>query len=482
MKRLTHQLTWTPLLLLCLAVTAQAAQSPDAESASDDDAVEEAPVSPGLGDDDRAADQAEGTIDVQPLRLQSPLSAEKPKKPVKVAPNVDLKEVAPEADKPVDEEPLPEPAASEVVAGQAAPDTTDDSGPTAATGTDVLGPVRPLAQEPLGQTQPVLVKTPEPKDFLLLDRAVEPGTATRLSWRPDVTFPGLAAPTPVLVVHGESPGPVLCMTAAVHGDELNGIEIVRRVLYDIDPAALSGTLVGVPIVNVHGFQRSSRYLPDRRDLNRHFPGNPDGSLASRVAYSLFDNVIRHCDYLVDLHTGSLKRTNLPQLRADMDDPEIAEFTKGFDEMVVVHSEGTEGMLRTAASEAGIVAVTMEVGESLRIQEAKIKRGVDSINSLLEREGLYSRLWVWGDPEPVYYQSNWVRADQGGILFSQVSLGDRVRKGQVLGTVTDPITNEKTPIRSDYEGRIIGMAVDQFVMAGFAAYHIGTEAQGPEVSE
>jgi predicted deacylase len=181
---------------------------------------------------------------------------------------------------------------------------------------------------------------------------------------------------------------------------------------------------------------------------------------------------------VDIHTGSLKRTNLPQLRADMTNPEVAQFTRGFDRMAVVHSPGTDGMLRVAATRAGITTVTLEAGESHRIQEHQIEAGVNSLTSLMEKQDMISRMFEWGDPEPVYYESSWIRANHGGILFSEVDLGARVSKGEILGYVADPITNAQFPIHSSADGRIIGMAVDQVVMAGFAAYHIGTEAEVP----
>ncbi|MBL4606960.1 MAG: succinylglutamate desuccinylase/aspartoacylase family protein [Pseudomonadales bacterium] len=173
--------------------------------------------------------------------------------------------------------------------------------------------------------------------FIILGSEVPPATATRLAWTPNVSIAGLTIPTPVLVINGKNPGKTLCMTAAIHGDELNGVEIVRRVMYDIVPEKLTGKIIGIPIVNLKGFQRASRYLPDRRDLNRAFPGDPQGSLAARIAYSLFYEVIVRCDYLIDLHTGSLRRTNLLQVRADMSQPEVVKFTHGFDDTVVVHS-------------------------------------------------------------------------------------------------------------------------------------------------
>ncbi len=162
----------------------------------------------------------------------------------------------------------------------------------------------------------------------------------------------------------------------------------------------------------------------------------------------------------------------------MNVPAVADFTRGFDRIAVVHSTGTPGMLRTAAVDAGIRAVTLEAGESHRIQEHQIEAGVNSLTSLMEKQGMISRMFVWGDPEPVYYDSNWIRAEQGGILFSEVELGDRVTAGQIMGYVADPITNAQHPIRATSKGRVIGMAVDQVVMAGFAAYHVGTEAEVP----
>ncbi|WP_438616568.1 succinylglutamate desuccinylase/aspartoacylase family protein [Marinobacter salinexigens] len=409
----------------------------------------------------RKAPSAGSTAEPEP-ELERPASSrgtDTPDNPAKkVAPNIDLKEVAPP--------PAPEPQ----VAAPATPDMVTGEDLTGQSELEPVPEVDPEAPEEAVQ---------EPATSLtLLGNEVLPGTSTRLAWSPGIQIAGLSQPTPVLVVNGANAGPTLCLTGAVHGDELNGIEIIRRTMYDLDPEKLSGRVVGIPIVNLPGFQQASRYLPDRRDLNRHFPGSENGSLADRIAYSLFENIIKHCDMLVDIHTGSLKRTNLPQLRADMNNPAVAEFTRGFDRMAVVHSTGSPGMLRNAAVDAGITTVTLEAGESHRIQEHQIDAGVNSLNSLMEKQGMISRMFVWGDPEPVYYDSAWVRAEYGGILFSSIDLGDRVSKGEILGYVADPITNAQYPIRSSSDGRIIGMAVDQVVMAGFAAYHIGTEAEVP----
>jgi hypothetical protein len=309
----------------------------------------------------------------------------------------------------------------------------------------------------------------------LLGTEIMPGTAHRLSWSATELFEGVPVTTPVLVVNGALPGPTLCLTAAVHGDELNGIEIVRRVLHEITPGKLSGAVIGVPIVNVQGFRRGSRYLPDRRDLNRYFPGNPNGSAAARIAYALFNEVIAHCDALVDLHTGSFERSNLPQIRADLRNPDVVTLTQGFGSMVVLHSKPTVGTLRHAATLAGIPAVTVEAGGPSQLELAEVKHGVKGIETLLSTLGMVRKKRFWGDPEPVYYKSSWVRADNGGILLADVSLGSTVRKGDLLGTITDPMSNQRSELFSPYSGRIIGLARNQVVMPGFAAFHVGIQA-------
>ncbi len=316
---------------------------------------------------------------------------------------------------------------------------------------------------------------PVKEHLVMLGTEVPPGTSARLSWKPDQSFEGIATPTPVLVINGVKPGPTLCLTAAIHGDELNGIEIVRRVLYALDEKKLNGTVIGVPIVNIQGFHRTSRYLPDRRDLNRYFPGNTNGSSASRIAYSFFNEVIRHCDALVDLHTGSFHRTNLPQVRANLTDPGIVDLSQSFGATVVLHSKGQLGTLRRAAADAGIPSITLEAGEPMRLQLKAVNHGVKSIETLLNKKNMYHRMSFWGEPQPVFYRSRWIRADQGGILFSEVKLGERVDKGELLGTVTDPITNVRSEIYSPFNGRVLGHALNQVVMPGFAAFRIGIEA-------
>lgn len=308
----------------------------------------------------------------------------------------------------------------------------------------------------------------------ILNTEVKPNSSVKLMWNPDAVIGGFSEPTPVLVVNGATPGETLCMVAAVHGDELNGIEMIRQVIFDIDPSKLTGTIIGVPVANIMGFRRNSRYLPDRRDWNRYFPGNTRGSSASRLAHSFFSNIILHCDSIIDIHTGSFHRTNLPQLRADLSDERVAKLAQSFGNIPVLNSKGHQNSLRSAAIRAEIPAVTMEAGEPLAMQRNIVNEGVFAINTLLAKKGMYGKQSRWNRIAPVYYRSVWVRTNQSGILFSQVSLGQRVKADEILGTVTDPITNARSTIKSPYTGRIIGMALDQVVLPGFAAYHIGIQ--------
>jgi hypothetical protein len=316
----------------------------------------------------------------------------------------------------------------------------------------------------------------------LLGSTIPPGSSRRLLWSGGQAFDGTPGESPVLVVNGVGKGPTLCLTGAIHGDELNGIEMIRRVIQDLDPARVNGAVIGVPIVNLEGFRRGSRYLPDRRDLNRYFPGNVTGSSASRIAASLFNSIIRHCDGLVDIHTGSLNRTNLPQLRADLRNPGVREFANGFGAFMVLHSPGTAGTLRRAATDAGIPAVTLEAGEPGRLQSAQVREGTAGIVRLLDTMRIVNRMNLLTEPRPVYYRSTWIRSDYGGILFSLVRLGQVVSAGDILGTVTDPVTNTQNLIYSPVRGRVVGMALNQVVMPGFATFNLGIEAEsGPNGS-
>jgi predicted deacylase len=353
--------------------------------------------------------------------------------------------------------------------------------PLAAADDGALGEAGSPAADPAGEVDPEAGPQP-PQALVVLDTEVPVGTRATLRWRVSESFDGSAVSTPVTVLHGAKPGPRLCLTAAVHGDELNGVEVVRRVVNDTVLAELSGTVIAVPVVNLLGFSRGSRYLPDRRDLNRFFPGSSSGSAASRIAASMFRDIVTHCTALVDFHTGSFDRSNLPQVRGDLRNPSVLEFTRGFGATPVLHSPGTRGMLRLAATYRGIPAVTFEVGAPLRLEPEKIDFAVQAIKALMHHLGMTRSFRMFAEPQAIFYDSEWIRVDHGGMLFATVGLGDRVRVGQRLGKVIDPLANEEHEVLSPFRGRVIGLALNQVVLPGFAAFHIGIQTSEQQAVE
>jgi predicted deacylase len=326
------------------------------------------------------------------------------------------------------------------------------------------------------------VPPPDWGALAMLGDRVFPGQKRELVFLSSESFQAASVESPVVVIRGLQPGPTLCLTAGVHGDELNGVEIVRRILEETKPAELRGTIVGVPIVNIQGFERSSRYLPDRRDLNRHFPGRPDGSSASRIAYAFFESVVRNCDALVDLHTGSFHRANLPQVRGDLRNKHVLDLARAFGTEVAVHNVGRLGTLRRAATDAEIPAIIYEAGEPMRFQRTEIERGAAGIRNLLGRLGLTEPVRAAAEKQWIYYQSHWIRVDHGGILLSEVRLGDWVRENEALATVTDPMGRERSAVVATRRGRVLGMTLAPVVRPGVAVFNIGLEAGDPSGAE
>ncbi|MCB1845009.1 MAG: succinylglutamate desuccinylase/aspartoacylase family protein, partial [Halioglobus sp.] len=325
-----------------------------------------------------------------------------------------------------------DPAREQPLAPQAALQPGPQVKPQAAV--DASAGTEPGETEPGEEPQPEPEPAPiEEQTFSILGEEVLRGEERRVFWLASETSYGSKLETPVYVIHGEKPGPTLCLTAAIHGDELNGVEIVRQVVSDLSAQDLYGTVIGVPIVNLFGFTRASRYLPDRRDLNRYFPGNVYGSSASRIAHSFFTEVVRHCDLLIDLHTGSMNRTNMPQVRANLQIPEVLDFTTKFGSTAVLHSRKLRGNLRSAATNEGIPAVALELGEPGTLQQEHIDEGIEIIETVMSALKMTRRLWSVGESQPVFYRSRWVRVNYGGLLVSEVEVGKRVREGDKLGT-------------------------------------------------
>jgi len=314
-------------------------------------------------------------------------------------------------------------------------------------------------------------------------KAVPPGETRRI----EIPVARLATQTPVhlsvVAVNGRHPGPRLWLSAAVHGDEINGVEIIRRVLAAVDPARLRGAVVAVPVVNIFGFLNQSRYLPDRRDLNRSFPGSPQGSLASRLARLFLDRVVAQCTHGIDLHTAAAPRANLPQIRADLDDPATRACARAFGAPVILHARTRDGSLRAAAADRGLTTLLFEGGEPLRFNEDVIRAGREGILRVMSHLGMLAAQ-VPARRMPVLESraSTWVRAGQSGLFHRETELGNRVRAREPIGRITDVPGDLDIPVLASREGVVIGVTMVPLVSRGDALVHIAepaSEGQRPK---
>lgn len=290
----------------------------------------------------------------------------------------------------------------------------------------------------------------------------------RLYTRSDVSIP-------VHVIHGRSRGPVLLVCAAIHGDELNGIEIVRRIITSPWIGKLRGTLIAVPIVNVLGILQHSRYLPDRRDLNRCFPGSETGSLGARVANLFVQEVLRKCDYAIDLHTGAIHRDNLPQIRVHLDNDKAADMARAFGVPVIIDAPIRDGSLRGAGDDLGIPIITYEGGEALRFDEQAIEAGVNGVRNVMQHLNM---LPPRKRPKKsfdcfVAKSSGWARAPAGGLFRTQTLLGHRVEKGDLLGIISGPLGGDDVSVVAPVAGIVIGMTHLPLVNEGEALVHLAS---------
>lgn len=306
----------------------------------------------------------------------------------------------------------------------------------------------------------------------MADVRVEPGERKRIDV-PVARSYGRESVLPVVVVRGKLPGPRLFVSAAIHGDEINGVEIIRRLLSMPVMKRLRGALLAVPVVNVYGFAAQSRYLPDRRDLNRAFPGSSKGSIGARLAHAFMQEVVSESDYGIDLHTGSNHRTNLPQIRACLDQKETEGLALAFGAPVVLNSNLRDGSLRQAVTELKIPMLLYEAGESLRFDEVAIRAGVRGILAIMRKIGMLPR----SAKEPtalkpqIARSSAWVRAGAGGTLRNHVGLGDRVARGDQLGFVADPLAGGEVAVVAPAAGILIGRTNLPLVNEGDALYHL-----------
>ncbi len=286
---------------------------------------------------------------------------------------------------------------------------------------------------------------------------------------PSQTMLGL----PLTVLNGRHDGPRLWLSAAIHGDELNGVEIIRQVLNRVEERKLRGLLIAAPIVNVFGFTHQSRYLPDRRDLNRSFPGSERGSLASQVARLFMREVVSHCTHGIDLHTGSHHRINLPQIRGNLADEETARCAHAFGAPLILHATTRDGSLRQAGTAKGIPVLLYEAGEPLRFNEDAIETGVDGILRVMSALGMRRGRVKRVPSAPVeIWRSQWLRARHSGIVRMDVKLGAKVRKRQQVCVIADAFGGAAASVRAPADGYIIGRTLNPLVNKGDAVIHLG----------
>jgi predicted deacylase len=277
----------------------------------------------------------------------------------------------------------------------------------------------------------------------------------------------------VHVIHGVRPGAAMFISAAVHGDEILGTEIVRRVIKHEAVNGLAGTLIAVPIVNAFGFLNHSRYMPDRRDLNRSFPGSDQGSLASLLADLFMREVVLRSNYGIDLHSAGLHRTNLPQIRISPDDPELLKLAETFGPPVILVSKLREGTLRQCARDRGVRMLLFEGGEALRFDEVAIRAGLLGILRVMKSLGMISSpdIRLGKAPSAISHASTWLRASEGGLLRTKIVPGDHVVKGQVLAEIIEPLGERQIALSSDETGIVIGRTHLPIVHRGDAVFHI-----------
>lgn len=309
--------------------------------------------------------------------------------------------------------------------------------------------------------------------FIIGGEEVEPGARKTIDLPVSVLSDHTPASLSAHVIHGRRSGPTIFVSAGIHGDELIGVEIVRRLLTMDSLRTLRGTLIAVPIVNSFGFMNHSRYLPDRRDLNRCFPGSDKGSLASRLADIFMTEVVQRSDLGIDLHSAAIHRSNLPQIRISPNNPNTKQLANVFGAPVVLRSQLREGSLRGAAKEAGVDVLLYEAGEALRFDELYVRAGVLGIMRILHHQKMVAAKGISKPKSPPLFcsRSRWVRATQGGLLRGYKSEGDVVIKGDILAIVSDPFGQVEHEIKATIPGIIVGRAVMPIVNEGDALFHI-----------
>ncbi|NBB24942.1 succinylglutamate desuccinylase [Porphyrobacter sp. SLTP] len=315
------------------------------------------------------------------------------------------------------------------------------------------------------------MNSPEP--FIIAGESIAPGTLRDVAFPITTMATGTASSLAVRVLHGAKPGPAVFVSAAIHGDEIIGTAVIQRLARTLDPAVLAGTVMLVPVANIFGFITHSRYLPDRRDLNRSFPGSAGGSLAGQLAHVFYREVVARCQLGIDIHSAAIHRYNLPQIRIAAGNRKLVELAMAFGAPVIIESPLRDGSLRDLAQKHGVDMLLMEAGEALRFDRLSIETGVEGVERVLAHLGMIEAddgLSAVGIPARAN-RSVWVRSPRGGVVQMVRESGDPVRKGDVLACVSGLFGEEPQEMISPLDGIIIGHATLPVVHQGDALFHI-----------
>ena len=317
-----------------------------------------------------------------------------------------------------------------------------------------------------------MAKAKKNRVFDILGEQISPGQRKMVELESAKLYTHSPLSIPIEVINGKFAGPTMMVNAAIHGDELNGVEVIRRLLRRKILRSIRGTLIAVPIVNVHGFLDQSRYLPDRRDLNRSFPGSPKGSIAARLAHLFTTQIVANADYGIDLHTGAINRSNFPQIRANLDDPATLDIARAFGAPVIINSNIRDGSLRGYAAERNLPILIYEAGEALRFDEVAIRGGIRGVLNVMRHIGMLPKNKRPKSATPVMAQStSWVRAPTSGIVGGHAALGSSVEGGQSLATISDPLGDELTEVFAPFDGIVIGRSNLPLVHEGDALINL-----------
>jgi predicted deacylase len=310
------------------------------------------------------------------------------------------------------------------------------------------------------------------KNFSISGIQVAPGETREIYLKVSESYLSNTIQIPVTVIRGRTAGPTAFVMAALHGDEINGVDIVRRLIFDIDHDNLSGTLIAVPVVNIPGFLAQSRYLPYHRDLNRFFPGQRKGNNAERFAARIFNEIILKCDFGIDLHTAADGRLNLPHVRGDMGHPKVRKLARAFGATVLVSQRGVKGSLRREATEAGVPTILFEAGETGKFSPKISMAGLKGVLNVLSEMKMWPRHEQQRPPFQVIVKaSDWVRTDKGGILDLQIRPGDLIYEGDLIGSILNPFGKTVTQVRAPWTGIVIGVTTAPLAIPGTGIAHV-----------